>query len=73
MDQFFDSMRSPGGGIAHDANSALGDLALRPSEYWHRQCYVGATFIHPTEIAIRNKVGVDKILWGIDYPHVEAS
>jgi predicted TIM-barrel fold metal-dependent hydrolase len=75
MDQLFDSMRSAGGGggIAYDAKSALGGLALRPSEYWHRQCYVGATFIHPAETAIRDKLGVDKILWGSDYPHLEAS
>jgi predicted TIM-barrel fold metal-dependent hydrolase len=65
MDELFDSMCSAGdrGEIAYDAHSALGDLTLRPSEYWHRQCYVGATFVH----------GVDKILWGSDYPHQEAS
>jgi predicted TIM-barrel fold metal-dependent hydrolase len=75
MDQLFDSMRSVGDGgeIAYDAKNALGDLSLRPSEYWHRQCYVGATFINPAEIAIRDAVGVDKILWGSDYPHLEAS
>jgi hypothetical protein len=61
------------GGIAYDAKSAIDDLSLRPSEYWRRQCYAGATFIHPTEIAIRDEVGVDKILWGSDYPHLEAS
>jgi hypothetical protein len=68
-------MRSAGDGtgIAYDAKSAIDDLALRPSEYWHRQCYAGATFIHPAEIAIRDQVGVDKILWGSDYPHLEAS
>jgi predicted TIM-barrel fold metal-dependent hydrolase len=75
MDQLVDSMRSTadGGGVAYDAKSAIDDLTLRPTEYWHRQCYAGATFVHPTEIAIRDKVGVDKILWGSDYPHLEAS
>jgi predicted TIM-barrel fold metal-dependent hydrolase len=75
MDQLVDSMRSTayGSGVAYDAKSAIDDLTLRPSEYWHRQCYAGATFVHPTEIAIRDKIGVDKILWGSDYPHVEAS
>jgi hypothetical protein len=74
MDQLFDSMRSAGdgSGIAYDAKNSI-DLVMRPSEYWHRQCYAGATFIHPTEIAIRDKVGIDKILWGSDYPHLEAS
>jgi predicted TIM-barrel fold metal-dependent hydrolase len=75
LDQLFDSMRSvgDGGGIAYDATSALGSLTLRPSEYWHRQCYVGASFMHPAETALRDKVGVDKIVWGSDYPHLEAS
>ncbi|MCP9968068.1 amidohydrolase family protein [Actinomadura madurae] len=68
-------MRSTGDGedIAYDAASAIDGLTLRPSEYWHRQCYAGATFVHPTEVAIRDRVGVDKILWGSDYPHLEAS
>ncbi|WP_412515415.1 amidohydrolase [Actinomadura madurae] len=75
LDQLVDSMRSTGDGedIAYDAASAIDGLTLRPSEYWHRQCYAGATFVHPTEVAIRDRVGVDKILWGSDYPHLEAS
>jgi predicted TIM-barrel fold metal-dependent hydrolase len=75
MDQLFDAMRSAGAGgqIAYDASRAIDQLSLRPSEYWHRQCYAGATFVHPAEIAIRDDVGVDKILWGSDYPHAEAS
>ncbi|MFC5747683.1 amidohydrolase family protein [Actinomadura rugatobispora] len=75
LDRLFDSMRSTGtgGGIAYDAASAIDDLSLRPSEYWHRQCHAGATFVHPTEMAIRDAVGVDKILWGGDYPHLEST
>jgi len=75
LDQLFDSMRSAGGSsaVAYDAASAIDDLTLRPSEYWHRQCHAGATFIHPAEMAIRDQVGVGKILWGSDYPHLEAS
>ncbi|MGH3170450.1 MAG: amidohydrolase family protein [Trebonia sp.] len=67
MDQLFDSTRSGG------ARAALGGLTMRPGEYWHRQCYAGATLAHPDEIAIRHKVGVGKILWGSGYPHPEAS
>lgn len=75
MDQLFDSIRSArnNGGITYDAKSAIDDLTQRPSEYWHRQCYAGASFVHPAEVAIRDEVGVDKILWGSDYPHLEAS
>ena len=48
-------------------------MALQPSEYWARQCHVGASFIRPSEVPIREQVGVDRIMWGSDYPHKESS
>ena len=48
-------------------------LSLKPSEYWARQCHVGSSFIRPAEVPLRHAVGVDKIMWGSDYPHKEAS
>ena len=45
----------------------------KPSEYWARQCHVGASFIRPAEVGLRHPVGVDRIMWGSDYPHKEAS
>jgi hypothetical protein len=32
---------------------------------------VGASFIRPQEVALREAVGVDKIMWGSDFPHRE--
>ena len=49
------------------------NLSVRPSEYWQRQCYAGASFLHPAETSIRDRIGVDKIMWGSDYPHRESS
>ena len=46
-------------------------LSLRPSEYFARQCHVGSSFVRPHEVAMRHAVGVDKIMWGSDYPHRE--
>jgi hypothetical protein len=46
-------------------------LSLRPSEYFARQCHVGASFVRPHEVAMRHAVGVDKIMWGNDFPHLE--
>ena len=51
----------------------VSQLSLRPSEYWARQCHVGSSFMRPAEAALRHAVGVDKIMWGSDYPHREAS
>jgi predicted TIM-barrel fold metal-dependent hydrolase len=48
-------------------------LSLRPSEYWARQCHIGSSFMRPAEAALRYAVGVDRIMWGSDYPHKEAS
>lgn len=46
-------------------------LSLRPSEYWARQCHVGSSFIRRHEVALRSSVGVDRIMWGSDFPHRE--
>ena len=50
---------------------AVGGLPLKPSEYWRRQCHVGASFLRPVEVGLRNRVGIDNIAWGSDYPHNE--
>jgi hypothetical protein len=48
-------------------------LSLKPSEYLARQCHVGASFMRADEAKLRGAVGVNKIMWGSDYPHKEAS
>jgi predicted TIM-barrel fold metal-dependent hydrolase len=49
------------------------DPALKelPSFYARRNCWYGARFPGAREIAGREVVGNDKILWGNDYPHYE--
>jgi hypothetical protein len=46
-------------------------LSLAPSEYWARQCHVGSSFIRRHEVQMRHAVGVDRIMWGSDFPHRE--
>ncbi len=74
MDGFADSMRttSAPAELAYGAQVA-NSLSLLPSEYWRRQCYVGASFMHPAETGIADQIGVNKIMWGSDYPHIESS
>jgi predicted TIM-barrel fold metal-dependent hydrolase len=48
-------------------------LTLRPSEYFQRQCYLGASFLYPHEGEDRHRIGLDKLMWGSDYPHLEGS
>jgi predicted TIM-barrel fold metal-dependent hydrolase len=49
------------------------DPALKemPSYYVKRNCWYGASFPGPRDINGRDVVGVDRILWGNDYPHYE--
>lgn len=46
-------------------------LSLSPSEYFARQCHMGSSFIRRAEVAMRDQVGVDRIMWGSDFPHLE--
>jgi predicted TIM-barrel fold metal-dependent hydrolase len=59
--------------IARFAGPTAGSLSLKPSQFWARQCYVGASFMRPVECAERHRIGVDRIMWGSDYPHYEGT
>ena len=48
-------------------------LSLTPRQYWNRNCYVGASFMSRAESDIRDQIGVDRIMWGADYPHIEGT
>jgi predicted TIM-barrel fold metal-dependent hydrolase len=48
-------------------------MSLTPSEYFRRNFWVGASFLRPSEAPLRYEVGVDRIMWGADYPHSEGS
>lgn len=48
-------------------------LSMTPLEYWHRNCYVGATFMSRAEAGLRRDIGVHNIMWGSDYPHPEGT
>ena len=52
---------------------AVEELRLQPSEYFHRNCHVGASLMMPADVDVRHEVGVDQIMWGNDYPHHEGS
>ena len=44
-----------------------------PSEVWRDNCFVGASFMRPHEVPLRDRIGLDKIMWGSDYPHDEGT
>ncbi len=74
LDVFISRMRHAGGSQEQVWGKAIADsMSLLPSEYWARQCHIGASFIRPLEVGLRHQVGIDRIMWGSDYPHKESS
>ncbi len=74
LDYFWGRMGAAGGSQEQVwGREIVHSMSLKPSEYWARQCHLGASFIRPQEVQLRHSVGVDRIMWGSDYPHKEAS
>jgi len=48
-------------------------LSLKPSEYFKRNCWIGASFPSREEALAIREIGVDRVMWGSDYPHHEAT
>ena len=43
------------------------------SEYWPTNCMAGLSFMHRSEVEIRDEIGIDPINFGRDYPHTEGT
>ena len=50
---------------------ALDKLSMLPSEYYARNCHLGTSLMTSHDVAVRHEVGVDRMMWGADYPHHE--
>jgi predicted TIM-barrel fold metal-dependent hydrolase len=61
--------------VHHSAK--LGDfrshLSMKPSDYFARNIGIGASCIPRCDVEAREEVGVDKMMWGSDYPHPEGT
>ena len=53
--------------------ASLDGLSKTPTEYYQQNCYAAASFMFRAEAAMRHDVGLDRIMWGADYPHVEGT
>ena len=72
----FAAMRKMGIGEGVPILNAFGgmqNLELMPSEYFRRNVWIGSSFTAPKENAVRHAIGVDRLMWGNDYPHSEAT
>ena len=74
LDSFHHRMKySKYGSESIFGGQAVATMSLTPSEYFERQCYIGASFLRPAEGDLARQVGADRVMWGSDYPHIEGS
>ena len=73
LDWFYGRMTMGEAAEADYFGAAAKGMSMTPSEYFARNVWVGASFLRATESAVRHEVGVDRIMWGSDYPHTEGS
>jgi predicted TIM-barrel fold metal-dependent hydrolase len=64
MEQFFDT---------HGAAPLRSSLELRPREYFDRHVFLGGSLMKRYEAEMRDEIGVDRMMWGADYPHLEGA
>jgi predicted TIM-barrel fold metal-dependent hydrolase len=72
MDGYWEQMRRSGrvGELDFDADAVL---ARPPREYVAENVWIGASFPAPSDAAVIAEVGVDRVMWGADYPHDEGT
>jgi predicted TIM-barrel fold metal-dependent hydrolase len=58
-------------------SAKLGDyrrhLSMKPSEYFRRNVFLGASCMPRREVEMRHAIGLANVMWGTDYPHPEGS
>ena len=71
LDRIWERVRT---GFAGELEFAPGVMPSEPpSFYARRNCFYGASSPSPRELAGRHEIGVERILWGSDYPHYEGT
>jgi predicted TIM-barrel fold metal-dependent hydrolase len=74
LDSFYQRMKHDDQCSEHIFGGAtVAKMSLTPSEYFARQCHLGASFLPPKDCTRRHEIGLERILWGTDYPHIEGS
>ena len=48
-------------------------LPKTPSEYFRSNCFIGAAFLDGDAAEARYDIGVEQLMWGSDYPHIEGT
>jgi len=64
MESFFDT---------HGGAPVRSYLSMRPSEYFDRHVFLGGSLMNRSEAEMREEIGLDRLMWGADYPHLEGA
>jgi predicted TIM-barrel fold metal-dependent hydrolase len=64
MESFFDT---------HGGAPVRSYLKMRPSEYFEKHVWLGGSLMKRYEAEMRDEIGIDKLMWGADYPHLEGA
>jgi predicted TIM-barrel fold metal-dependent hydrolase len=72
LDQTLASIRDTGstGEIRYGAEHVLPRSA---TDYFLQSCWMGVSNPGPADVAARHEIGLDRFMWGSDYPHDEGS
>ena len=64
MESFFDT---------HGGAPVRSYLRQRPADYVAQHVFLGGSLMKRYEAEMREEVGVDRLMWGADYPHLEGA
>jgi predicted TIM-barrel fold metal-dependent hydrolase len=64
MEAFFDT---------HGSAPVRSYLKMRPAEYFDRHVFIGGSLMKRSEAEMRHEIGIDRLMWGADYPHLEGA
>jgi predicted TIM-barrel fold metal-dependent hydrolase len=72
LDATLDQIRKTGatGEIRYTQDHVLPRSA---TEYFHQSCWMGVSMPGPDDVAARHAIGLDRFMWGSDYPHDEGT
>jgi predicted TIM-barrel fold metal-dependent hydrolase len=73
LDHQYKRFLDPNTAESHFGGELVKQVTEFPSHYWKTNCYAGASFFRPNEAPLRYDIGVDRIMWGQDYPHIEGT
>ena len=73
LQQMDDMAKAMAAGKFGELGPSATTLGRLPSDYFATNCYVGCSFPPPSETEVFRTLGIDRFMWGSDYPHREGT